>query len=240
VEVGDLRSCLIQLLVTFAVLFAIVWFGVPFGASWLATTALNANGFTGTDTKVEVKADLPPRILLGHADSIHLTSKQVGIHDLHAASIDLTLGGVELFDRKFATVNGTLTTVTVFASDGRPVTIESVTVDGTSTAAASKLVVTKAEAVRLAESQLLASGIVAKVVLTAPDNVTITAGGRTARAKLQVNNGSLQLVPTGNDLPLLTLMAKGGGNPFAFTSVNIGPTSVTLLGTIDLQTLLGI
>jgi hypothetical protein len=231
---------LIQLLVTFAVLFAIVWFAVPLGAGWLATTALNANGFTGTNTKVEVKSDLPPRILLGHADSIHLTSTQVGVHALHAGSIDLTLGGVELFDRKFATVTGTLTTVTVFATDGKPVTIDSVSVDGTSTAAVSRLTISNAEAVRLAESQLQARGVVADVSLKAPDTVAITSGGTVTRAKLQINGGSLQLVPTGKSLPTVTLIGKGDGNPFVFTSVSIGATSVTLVGTLDLQTLLGI
>jgi len=235
-----LRSCLIQLLLTFAVLFAIAWFGVPLGAGWLATTALNANGFTGTDTRVEVKADLPPRILLGHADSIHLTSTQVGIHDLHAGTIDLTLSEVDLFNRKFATVTGTLTTVTVFAADGKPATIDSVKVNGNSTAAVSTLTISNKEAARLAESQLQDRGIPSKVVLQSPDNVTITAGGHVAHARLQVNDGSLQLVPTGNDLPLLTLIEKGGGNPFALTSVSIGAASVTLVGSLDLQTLLGI
>ena len=99
-----MRSCLIQLLLTVAVIFALLWFGLPFGASWLATNALGAVGFSGTDTTVEVKANLPPRILTGYADSIHLTSTQVGVGDLHAANIDLTLGRVELFARKIGTV----------------------------------------------------------------------------------------------------------------------------------------
>src|SRR5664279_2261753 len=101
-----MRSCLIQFLLTAAVIVALLWFGLPFGASWLATNALGAVGFSGTNTTVEVSASLPPRILTGYADSIHLTSTQVGIGDLHAASVDLTLGGVELFSRKIATVQG--------------------------------------------------------------------------------------------------------------------------------------
>ena len=38
-----MRSCLIQLLMTVAVIFALLWFGLPFGASWLATTATMTN-----------------------------------------------------------------------------------------------------------------------------------------------------------------------------------------------------
>ena len=90
-----MRSCLIQLLVLIAMVFALLWFGLPLGADWLATNSLNASGFTGTGTKVDVSAYPPPVLLTGHADSIHLTSSQVGIGDLYAASIDLTLGKVE-------------------------------------------------------------------------------------------------------------------------------------------------
>ena len=73
-----MRSCLIQLLLMVAVIFALLWFGLPFGASWLATNALRAVGFTGTDTRVEVSANLPPRILLGHA-------RRRGAHPLRQA-----------------------------------------------------------------------------------------------------------------------------------------------------------
>lgn len=103
-----MRSCLIRLLILIALVFALLWFGLPIGASWLATNALNASGFTGTGTKVEVSSNPPPLLLLGHADSIHLTSSQVGIGDLHAAGVDLTLGKVELFSRQIGSVTGTL------------------------------------------------------------------------------------------------------------------------------------
>ena len=235
-----MRSCLIQLLVTFAVLFLVVWFGVPIGASWLATNALNASGFNGTDTKVDVHSDLPPRILLGHADSIHLTSSQVSSKNLHAATIDLTLNGVELFDRKFDSALGILTGVVVFAQDGKPVTIDKVTIDGVSTGATATLSMSNTEAASLAQSQLQSRGIVATVTVHSPDLVMITSGGQTGTAHLQVNGGELQLVPVTNNLPVITLIAKGDGNPFTLTSVGIGPTAVTLVGTIDLQTLLGI
>jgi hypothetical protein len=36
------------------------------------------------------------------------------------------------------------------------------------------------------------------------------------------------------------LIAAGGGNPFQLQSVAVGADAVTLVGTIDLQTLLGL
>jgi len=235
-----MRSCLMQLLVTAAVIFALLWFGLPFGASWLATNALGAVGFSGTDTTVDVKANLPPRILTGYADSIRLTSTEVGIGDLHAASIDLTLGGVQLFDRKIGTVRGTLGGVRVPDPDGQPVTFQTVNVDGDARHAASTVSISNTEAARLAVSQLKAHGISATVAFVAPDKVVVTAGGSSQPCRLRVSSGALVLVPDGNALPTLTLIAAGDGNPFHLSSASVGAKSVTLVGTIDMQTLLGI
>src|ERR1035437_2863525 len=235
-----MRSCLIRLLLAGAVIVALLWFGLPFGASLLATNALGAVGFSGTDTTVEVRANLPPRILTGYADSTHLTSTEVGIGDLHAANIDLTLGGVRLFDRKIDTVRGTLGGVRVPDPEGQPVTFETVNVDGDARHAASTLTISSTEATRLAVSQLKAHGISGTVAFVAPDKVVVTAGGKPQACRLRVTNGALTLVPDGNALPTLTLIAPGGGNPFQLSSVSVAATSFTLVATIDLQTLLGI
>jgi hypothetical protein len=235
-----MRSCLFQLLLSAAVIVALLWFGLPFGASWLATNALGAVGFSGTNTTVEVSASLPPRILTGYADSIHLTSTQVGIGDLHAASVDLTLGGVELFSRKIATVQGTLGGVRVPDPDGQPITFEKVDVTGDAKRAASTLSISNAEAMRLAASQLKAHGISGTVTMASPDQVLVTAGGKPQSCRLRAIGGGLVLVPDGNALPTLTLIAPGGGNPFQLSSASVGAKSVTLIGTIDIQAILGI
>jgi hypothetical protein len=236
-----MRSCLVQLLIAVVVVFALVWFGVPFGASWLATNALTAAGFSGTDTRVEVSADLPPRLLLGHADTVRLTSSQVSVGDLHAAAMDVTLHDVELIDRTFGSVDGALTSVRVPAPSGDPVPIDKVTLDGVGSAATATLSLTNATAESLAESQLKAqTGLAGKVKLSAPDKATLTINGKTETGRLVVNAGALQLVPNSGSLPTLNLITAGHGNPFQLTSASVGASSVTLVGTIDLQALLGL
>lgn len=237
-----MRSCLIQLLVMVAAVFALLWFGLPFGAGWLATNALNAAGFTGTDTRVVVSSDPPPRILLGHADTLRLTSSQVSVGDLHAATVDLSLGNVELIQRKIGSVRGTLTGVRVPAPNGDPATIDTAVIAGDSaTAATATLSVSNAEAERLAESQLLAqTGFVARVKLKAPDTVTVSIGTKTQQGHLVVDGGALQVVPDSGSLPTVTLIDAGNGNPFQLTSATVGASAVTLYGTIDFQALLGL
>ena len=236
-----MRSCLIQLLVTAAVIFALLWFGLPFGASWLATTALNSAGFAGTDTRVQVSANLPPRILLGHADKIRLTSTQVGVGDLHAAEMDVTLGNVEFFDRTIGTVAGTLTDVRVPSSNGDPITISTATLNGVGTAATATLALSTAEVAQLGQNQLQTqTGIPSTVKLAAPDKVTITVNGKAEAARLVAQNGAIVVVPASSALPMVTLIDNGTGNPFYFTSVAVGVSTVTLVGTIDVQSLLGL
>ena len=235
-----MRSCLLQLLISVGVIFALLWFGLPFGASWLATNALTASGFTGTNTQVQVQADLPPRILAGHADSVHVTSDQVSVGDLHSGTIDLTLKAVDLFDRKIGTASGTMTGVKIFDPTGQPVTFDKVTVSGDAKNASSTLTISNAEVARLAAAQLKANGVNATVALAAPDKVTVTTAGSAQACRLRVTNGSLILVPDGKALPTLPLMAPGNGNPFQITSATVGSAALTLTGTIDLQTLLGI
>ena len=236
-----MRSCLIQLLIAVAVIFALLWFGLPFGASWLATNALTAAGFTGTDTKVTVSADLPPRILLGHADKIQLTATDASVGGLYAASIDVTLSDVELIDRTFASVKGTLTGVRVPAPNGDPVTIDAVSVAGVGTAADATLTMSTAAAESLAASQIKSQiGTTATVKLSAPNIVTITINGHAAPGRLAVRSGELLMVPDSTALPTVTMIGAGHGNPFTFTSVRVGANTVTLDGSIDLQSLLGL
>ncbi|HEX7492255.1 MAG TPA: hypothetical protein VF337_11200 [Candidatus Limnocylindrales bacterium] len=236
-----MRSCLIRLLVMAVFVFALLWFGLPFGASWLATNALNAAGFTGTGTQVDISATLPPRILLGHADKIRLSSTQVSVGDLNAATMDVTLSNVQLIDRTFGSVDGTLTGVRVFTPTGDGLTIDNVVLHGESTAATATLTVSIAEAESLAEEQFKAhTTLAATVKVAAPDKVTITINGQSKPGHLVVRDGSLLMVPESTDLPTVTLLQTGSGNPFHLTKVSVGASALTLGGMIDLQSLLGL
>ena len=226
-----MRSCLFQLLLEGAVLFALLWFGLPFGASFLATSALNASGFTGTNTSVEVSANPPPSLLTGKADSIRIRSDSVYMGDLRASSIDVTLHNVDLLSRKIATVDGTLDGVRLAAPNGDHVTVDQVTLRGAATLASQEIVL-------LAESMLEADGIEATVSLQAPNGVKIVASGKTQTGTLAVSNGSLLMVPTSKTIPPLVLVVPGTGNPFKFTSVAVKGPQVMLDGTIDVQSLL--
>ena len=232
-----MRSCLIQILIALVVVFLLLWFALPLAASALATGALNAAGFTGTDTKVEVSANPPPMLLSGRG-TVHITSTQVSLSDLHAAGVDVTLGDVDLMSRKIGTVGGTLTGVQVAAPNGDAISIGRVTLAGPANDTVATCSMSMAQAETLAESQLAAQGVQATVHLTAPNAVTLNVGGKSYKGRLVASDGSLKMVPENKAMPTVLLFSPGSGNPFHVSSVAIGQTDVTLTGTINIDDLL--
>jgi hypothetical protein len=235
-----MRSCLFQLLLLVAVLFGLAWFGLPIGAAWVATNALKTAGFTGTDTVVTVNSDPPLLLLTGHADTIHVTSNQISVGDLEAASVDITLGRVDLIGRTVGTVSGTLSGVTIPVSSGDPITAASVKLTGSATATQATIELPMAQAQALAVAALKAQGLTATATFKAPNVVTIKASGKTIAAHLEAADGILLLVPETPGFPIVPLITPGNGNPFRVTGAAVAAKGVTLTGTIDLQTLLGI
>ncbi len=234
-----MRSCLIQLTVELIVLFALLWFGLPIGAGFLATSALNASGFTGTNTSVDVSSNPPPLLLTGKADTIRIRSNSVFVGDLHASSMDVSLHDVELLSRKIGTVDGTLDGVRIAVPDGQPLTVDQVGIHGSAVAAAATLTVSAQTVADLAVTTLAGDSIKASVSLQEPNVVTILVAGKKVTGSLAVSNGTLLLVSTTKVIPPIALIVPGSGNPFKLTSVAITGKNVTLGGTIDVQALLG-
>ena len=90
-------------------------------------------------------------------------------------------------------------------------------------------------------AQLKAQKVTATAVtFAAPDKVTVTVGGKPIVGHLIVTNGALQVVIAAPKPVALTLIAAGNGNPIRLKSVAVGSSTVTLVGTMDLQSLLGL
>jgi hypothetical protein len=236
-----MRSCLIQVLIAVAVVFGLLWFGLPLGAGWLASNALNAAGFSGTDTRVDVSSNPPPLLLTGRADRIHITSKQVSVGDLHAATLDFTLESVSLIDRTIGTIDGTLTGVKMPSPDGKTVVADSATLNGPGGKATAALNMSKSVLESLAAQQLKSqAGVSATFTLAEPNKVTVKVGAQSQAGTLVVKNNELDIVPNSPSLPTVVILKSSDGNPFMLTSVGISGDVVTIRGVIDVESLLGL
>jgi hypothetical protein len=246
-----MRSCLMALLLTVVLGSVALWLTLPMLAGYVIQAGLGVSGFHGTGTSVEVKADPPFIVLIGHADSVHLTSTDVSVADLRADRVDLRLDGVAVISRHAAAVHGSFEGVEVVAAktagqteETVVVELQKVTLEGPSNRTSATIVMSGEEAARLAQAQLkAATGINATVALKAPDVVTLMAGGKTETGHLVVKDGALILQPDAATLPTLTLMKPGSGNPFSLDSAVVGTDStgadiLTLTGTIEIQALL--
>ena len=76
--------------------------------------------------------------------------------------------------------------------------------------------------------------------LLTSQNMTIVTNPGTPEMQVLVKNGALQVTVAGFSPSTITVMDAGTGNPFHFTSVSVAGGTVTLVGTIDLESLLGL
>lgn len=237
---GVRRSCLIQLVVLVVAAVAVLWLALPVAAGALALTALQAGGFSGTATSVDVAANPPLVLLVGHADRLRIRSTDASLGDLHAAGLDLTLADVDLFARRAVSIDGALSGVSLPAVDGATVTAARVSVHGLAGSAAAIAEVDTEGARELAVTALrVATGLSAGVTLTSPNRLSVAIPGRQVGARLVVESGALVLRPDSAALPVVTLLRPGAGQPFRLTGVSVTETGLALQGTIDVNALLG-
>jgi hypothetical protein len=131
--------------------------------------------------------------------------------------------------------------VRVPAVNGGVLTADTVLLDGRGSNTAATLTVSSSEVAALAKAELKGWGVTAtSVKLAAPDRVIVAIAGQTRTGRLVVNRGALEITFTGMTPAAITLIGAGDGNPFIFTSVAVQASAVTLVGTIDLQSLLGL
>lgn len=229
-----MRGCLSVLVLAAVFVVGGAWFGGPLLASGIVRTALDASGFEGRNTTVQVVADPPIEVLLGRADEVRIRSDDASIEGLGAVRFDITLTGVDLVGRRFAGLAGTLDDVTIRGEDGGRTRATSVALTGPPD---------HVEAiVRIAPSavdDLVAAAIereigfsVGSAALRAPDTLVFTAGPLEATGRLVVEpDGSLSLAAALPGDPRILIL--DAGSPLVFESVSVDDDLV-LVGSLDL------
>jgi len=239
-----MRGCLFTLLLGAIVVGFVVVVGLPAVAAGILTAGLSAAGLTAADTTVTVRSD-PPTDLVGlHADTVHVTATKATFRGLEMGSLDLVLGDVSVLERTAGTVDGELTDVTITASGGETVTLDRITLAGGGKAITTTTIVPNAEAEALIAHAVEAQTGVrpTSVTLTAPDGLTVKAGGTTLKGRFAIN-GKGDLVVRGVDGAAagteIALVRGGEDLPIELTSVKVtqggglrlsGDLSIGILG----------
>ncbi len=223
---------LLGLLVVVAVIGAGLWVGTPLVASALVRAAVVSAGLNGTTTQVQVAANPPLALLLGHADTVRIRSNDDTLQGVRIGRLDILLVDVSLLERSAGIVEGTLTDVAEAAS-GAPLQIERIGVAGALGSAKVEVSVLPgalATALRLGFARL-----------APPDLVEGTVAGRTIAFRLTVNaDGSLLAVPSSGQGPTLVLWRPTGALPVQLTGATVTGTEILLTGHADLRIVLGL
>ena len=229
------RGCLVTIVVFVGIVLSVLWFALPPIAGGLAAAALTNAGVHGTDTRVDVGADPPLRLLFLEANRVHVASTNVDIRNVHADSVDVTLRDVSIGRRSFSFIEGSLTGVRVTPDTGPAFEAANVQITGPAEAARVVIGVDRASVANLISSAVATSTgtSVSRVALAAPDRVTVTTSRGAVTGRVDVTAaGDLVLVPsTGGTI---SLVGTGPDQPVRLQSVQVAGDGLEVGGVINL------
>src|SRR6266550_4182433 len=104
-----MRGCLFTLVLAAAVVAAAAWFGASPIATTVITAVLDGTGYHASSSTITATADLPVRLLLGHADQVTIDGTDVTWRTFRAARLVLAREDVDLFGRTAGSIKGTIT-----------------------------------------------------------------------------------------------------------------------------------
>jgi hypothetical protein len=227
-----MRGCLFVVVFSAVILTAVTWFAAPPFAAFVVRNGLHAAGFASGDVAVDVSADPPLALLTGRAGEVRIRASDASIDRLVASRLDVRLRDVNLFARSFASVDGSLSDVSVPAGPGAAVTATSVELRGAAADVVATVHIPRATAEALFRDELarVTGRAIADVRLSAPDQVTFSVGPISAAATLLVVGGELVLRADVPGQPSAIVLRAG--DPLVVRSVAVADELV-IVGTID-------
>ena len=232
---------LFGILIVAALAVAAAWVAAPPVASRLVQAALVGAGLDAATTRVEVEANPPLALLLGHADAVRVESSGDALQGVHVERLDLVLHGVSLFARTADSVDGTLSGV-VSTTGGAALRLAEIQVDGPPGAAGIVIRLDPADLAAALGPALAASGVsgVQDAQATPPDAITASVDGRSVTFVLAIAaDGSLVAQPSRTSLPRAVLWRPADAVGVRLERVEATATGVLVTGTVDAWTLLG-
>lgn len=211
----------------------LVFVVLPAVASPVLTQMVREMGLRGDDLDVSIEY-FDPSLLSGNADSVTIKGRNVELPPALVGNLTLRFGSVSLVDRTFATITGRLEDVTLAAA-GLTVRVESVDVDGPSSAAAATGRFDADQTRQLVTGAARRAGLQIDDVRLVDGGLQMSVGGLETGAAIAVRGGALVLSPEGV-APVL-LLQPAPSDPWRLSEAFVSPTGVTVRGVVDAATL---
>lgn len=233
-----MRGCLFVLIAAVLVVGVAAWFGSPILASAVVDAGLRSAGFESASMTTTVSGDPPPRLLLGHADSVRVQAEDVSFRTFHAGRLDLTMADVDLVGRSFATIRGSITGAEVNTADNVPTTAD-VAIDGEASNAAAVIRLDGATVDRVIAATLATQipSSVTRTELVAPNIVQIVTPTFTLEGRIVVDaSGAIALENRLGRAPVLRLDPSF---PLRLRSATVVDGDLRIDATLDAERLFG-
>ena len=233
-----MRGCLFVVLLAAAVLGSAAWFGAPLAASAVLQAALANAGYRAASGTVRATSDPPPKLLLGRADRVEISGRDVDFRTFHAARLDLVLTDVDVVARTAGGVTGRIENAELRTTDGLAA-VADVTIDGSGRTAAATITVDGSTVDRVVRDRFASEyGVTATgVALVEPDVLRISSGATTVEGRLEVDAAGAIALRTA--LGAVTILTLDPSFPLRFESVAVAAGDLRIDATLDTGALLG-
>jgi len=190
------------------------------------------------DGAVTVDVDVGLALLSGEVDALAIAGRDLRSGEATIGLLQVELTGFDLFSRAFRVIDGRLEDVEVQLADGTAVSLERIEVSGPSDALWAKASLDAAAVELLVRSKLAEQGIRPDAVRLGTRSIEVVAQDVTIRARFDVHDGGLFLVPDRLIEPFAVL-EYGQADPWLVTAATLAPSGLMVEATTQLEAMLG-
>lgn len=191
------------------------------------------------DQAVSIEVDVDGLGLLGgYVDRVRITGDDLVAGESQIGALDVTMRRVGLADRDFASIAGSLESVTVQLGDGTSVEVPEIRLSGPSASVLADARVGAAGAEALVVSALATAGLAVDRVGLAEGGVALELLGLQVIVPLTVVDGAV-VATSFMGLAQLAVIAPAADDPWRVTGLKVLPTGLDIEASIDLERALG-
>lgn len=187
---------------------------------------------------VTVDVDVGLALLSGEVDALAIAGRDLRSGEATIGLLQVELTGFDLFSRAFRVIDGRLEDVEVQLADGTAVSLERIEVSGPSDALWAKASLDAAAVELLVRSKLAEQGIRPDAVRLGTRSIEVVAQDVTIRARFDVHDGGLFLVPDRLIEPFAVL-EYGQADPWLVTAATLAPSGLMVEATTQQEAMLG-
>jgi len=221
-----------------AVLGAAAFLLAPVIARPLVADAVRAvSPFGAAPLEVDVDANAAG-LLRGQIAGIHVTGANLTSTRLDIARLDVTVSDVGILDRSFASLSGSLESVTLRRDDGTDIRARDIKLSGPSTAVEATATVARDAALEIVRRALASAGLPTEDLELIDGGVRVSVLGQRTDVAIGAADGAVTIAGSVAGGGQIVVFGPEPGDPWRISGVSVSPDRLEVHALLDLGAIL--